>query len=329
MNVSALATAVVVLASPGLAFAGPFAIDTSACPSLDAEEIDRRVRVELADVATAQEGAGSLRVTFTCNDAPKGMATVVISDPITDKRVERTVPLPPKLDRERVLALVAAQLFTTSWLELLTHPSPDARPAPRDPPPAALTDRALERANAEAGSGGRARGIELAVGGLADLRSLGSGPIFLGGGFVRPGFFLGDHLRLDLASSFATGHAARTHGAIDATVFGFGLGLGYRSSGRASVAFEGHALASLAYARVVGTSDSPGFGDATARGFFADFSLAFGPSVRIGASHLALEALGGLALPKLRAAVEGDHDIVLSGAFVGARLTLAAGWGGS
>jgi hypothetical protein len=308
--------------------AGALSIDTSTCPALDAAEIDRRVQLELADVARAQEGAGALRVAFACDASPASSreVTVTISDPVTDKRVERRVPMPPAADRERVLALVASQLFVTSWLELLTHPSPEARPAPATPPSPEVIDRARVTATEKAGLGPSR--VELGIGGLVDVRSVLASPLRMVGGFVRPSLSLGSHLRFELGGSFSVGQATRARGVVDATMGAFGVGLGFRSSPAAALTFDVHTLAALAYARAVGNATTDGATDASAHGFFLDLSLAAGPSLRLGSTYVSLELAGGAAVPKLRAGVVGDSDVTLSGMWIGARLSLGAGWGG-
>jgi hypothetical protein len=309
--------------------AGALSIDTASCPALDAAEIDRRVQLELADVARAQEGTGALRVAFACDDGGSKTAkevTVTISDPVTDKRVERRVPMPPVADRERVLALVASQLFVTSWLELLTHPSPEARPAPTNPPSPEVIERAKDTATTKAGIGPPT--VELGIGGLVDVRALLDSPVRMMGAFVRPSFALGNSLRFELGGSFAVGQATRARGVVDTTMGAFGLGLGFRSSKTASLTFDVHTLAALAYARAVGNAASDAVIDATTQGFFVDLSLAAGPSLRVGSTYLGLELAGGVAFPKLRAAVAGDSDVTLSGMWLGARLSIGAGWGG-
>ena len=303
--------------------AGALAIDTSTCPALDAAEIDRRVQLELADVARAQEGAGALRVSFACDGSNEVMVT--ISDPVTDKRVERRVPMPPPADRERVLALVASQLFVTSWLELLTHPAPEARPTPTNPPSADVVDRARDTASKNVRGGPSP--IELGFGGLVDVRGVTASPARLLGGFVRPSFAIGPNLRFELAGSFAVGQVTRARGVVDASIGTFGIGLGFRSSSTARLAFDAHVLAALAYARVVGNATSDAATDASAHGLFVDASAAIGPSLRLGSTYLALELAGGYAAPKMRGAVAGDTDVTLSGVWMGARLSLAAGWG--
>ena len=312
---------------PARAETGALSIDAAACPTVDAAEIERRVQLELADVARAQEGAPPLRVAFACDGPPAGAreVTVTISDPVTDKRVERRVPMPPPADRERVLALVTSQLFVTSWLELLTHPAPEARPEPRTPPSPQLVERARDTATTKSElAPSRA---ELGVGAVLDLRSVLASPVRLGGAFVRPSLRLGAQTRIELTGAFAVGQASRARGVVDATLASFGAGLGWRSSPSAPLTFDAHALAALAYARAVGNATSDGATDASAHGFFVDLSVAAGPSLRLGSTYISLELAGGIAVPRLRATVAGEPDVTLSGPWLGARLSIGAGWG--
>ncbi|AKF04591.1 hypothetical protein [Sandaracinus amylolyticus] len=90
-------------------------IAAPSCSEVDLAEVQRLLEVELADVTLAWREASTPVVLLGCTG---DRVRIEITDPITDKSVARTLVW-PSVDRERVLALAIAQLFLTSWLELL------------------------------------------------------------------------------------------------------------------------------------------------------------------------------------------------------------------
>ncbi|UJR82806.1 Hypothetical protein I5071_48710 [Sandaracinus amylolyticus] len=90
-------------------------IAAPSCSEVDLAEVQRLLEVELADVTLAWREVSTPVVLLGCTG---DRVRIEITDPITDKSVARTIVW-PSADRERVLALAIAQLFLTSWLELL------------------------------------------------------------------------------------------------------------------------------------------------------------------------------------------------------------------
>ena len=103
----------------GGSFAGARAeltIAAPACEALDVREIERRALDR--DRRTSPRSGARSRRRSCCSAAPRDGCGSRSPDPVTDKSVARTVAM-PALDRERVIAIAIAQLFLTSWLELL------------------------------------------------------------------------------------------------------------------------------------------------------------------------------------------------------------------
>lgn len=98
-------------------------IAAPSCEDLDLGALGQALDLEIAEVAVSFREVASPVVLLGC--APDSVR-IEITDPVTDKSVARTVPR-PAVDAERVLALAIAQLFLTSWLELLLEEEvPDA-----------------------------------------------------------------------------------------------------------------------------------------------------------------------------------------------------------
>src|SRR5688572_27553921 len=113
MSARACLIGVLLISSPAradLAIAGP------SCAELDLERIGRLVNVEIGQVADEWSDRAEPVVLLGCSE---GSVRIEITDPVTDKSVARTIVAPPPEDAERVIALAVAQLFVTSWLELL------------------------------------------------------------------------------------------------------------------------------------------------------------------------------------------------------------------
>ena len=172
----ALAAAIAVLCAAGIGNAGPspeISLDIDRCPALPREEVLRLAALELdarvvpSPSPSSSSSSPDLHVTqirITCN-GPSVRTTVV--DPITGKQLTRTMDLPVKgtAVAARTVALSAAELVITSWMELTM--SPRAEPGPEPPAPAAASEElrraAQDRAERRAGhDGGAARVLVLA-----------------------------------------------------------------------------------------------------------------------------------------------------------------------
>jgi hypothetical protein len=180
----ALAAAISILCTAGIApanAAGPspeISLDIDRCPALPREEVLRLAALELdarivplspsSSSSPSSSPSDQTRVTqirISC-DGPSVQTTVV--DPITGKQLTRTMDLPAQgtAVAARTVALGAAELVITSWMELTMSPRAERAPDRRPPSPAgseelrrAAQDRAERRAGRE---GGAARVLVLA-----------------------------------------------------------------------------------------------------------------------------------------------------------------------
>ena len=113
-------------------------VESEACPELDGERLRELLLLELELAEPQPELELEIRLRCTADEA-----RVELSDPLTDKIVIRSTPLPSAEDegRERVLALAISRLVVASWLELLLDEEPGL---------AAVEGETVERARAQA-----------------------------------------------------------------------------------------------------------------------------------------------------------------------------------
>jgi len=119
-----------------------FVISLSGCDEIDRAALLSLLELELSDVAGGFRRSEPPFVELVCVGE---QLHIQVRDPVTGKRIGRTVPRPPAEHGERSVALAVSQLFLTSWLELLL-PAP-ARAELPDPPAgayAAVARRARE-----------------------------------------------------------------------------------------------------------------------------------------------------------------------------------------
>jgi len=173
------ALAAAILCTAGIAparAAGPspeISLDIDRCPALPREEVLRLAALELdARIVPSSPSSSSspsspppeTRVTqirIACT-GPSVQTTVL--DPITGKQLTRTMDLPSQSTSAvaaRAVALSAAELVITSWMELTMNPRAERAP---EPPPASeeLRRAAQDRALRRAGPSGAARVLVLA-----------------------------------------------------------------------------------------------------------------------------------------------------------------------
>ena len=83
--------------------------------------VERIARIELH--AAEDDGGPATQIALACDGDD---ARITVDDPLTGKRVERTVSLAtvPDLGRARLLALATAELVRSSWIELELTPAP-------------------------------------------------------------------------------------------------------------------------------------------------------------------------------------------------------------
>lgn len=305
-------------ASADLTIAGP------SCAELELAEIERLVEVEIGDVAAEWSDRAEPVVLLGCAE---GTVRIEITDPVTDKSVARTIVAPPPEDAERVIALAVAQLFVTSWLELLIddsragegaasaeriareaiqpEPEPEPEPAPPPPPPPPQ---------------GPSIAGELAIDGGARYRAtdeaLGTGVGALRAQLAIDSLLVGARLALEW------GRASRTRGTIDAWLGAFGIAAGWRSPSLGAFYVDASAIVSIVYMLLQGRPTMSGVAGGTTQAIAAEVGVEIVPSLRIGPVIAALPiALGGVlfAAPGV---VSGERPVDAGGVVLSVALRI-------
>lgn len=307
--------------SPSVAAADPaFVLSLQGCEGVDRAALLALLELELADVATSFRQGEPPLVELRCTDARVRMR---IEDPVTAKAVERTVPRPEGTGAERALALSVAQLYVSSWLELLA--SPPELPARPPEERQAVERRAravVEPALAEAPvSGPRATADLLLLGGagLRDLESpLGTGLFGVAARFAPTGDW-----SVVLGVGLEHGVAARQRGEVELWLGGVELGAGASVLRAGPFALDVSARGGLLWARLVGRprmgvaagqlDDVGGRIVAGATGTLAFDALLLALSVDVGVD---------LRLPEGQ--VSDEAPVVASGPFAQARIGIGA-----
>jgi hypothetical protein len=317
----AVAAAVISLAIARPARAAEEAIDVSAdtCPSLHVDEISRVLDIELASVSREWTGPDRLQAQLSCDDSH---LSIVVVDPVTDKRLTRTVTLDWRTgEHDRTVALLVSQLFLTSWSELLlarqaAAPGLATRPAP---PPAVV--QAAERiARASLAAPAISGSLALLVG--PRVREIDA-PIASGQVTLRPSLLFVRRWRLFVDAGYERGSATRALGSVVFSLASASAGVGARwalgrvvnfdvdlGGGAAYVDMQGNPLAGA-----ISTSASGAVGEA-----FVDA----GPSFVLGAVRVGLLLSAGAMVPRTIAHVSGDRDVSIGGPYFGASLVVGA-----
>ena len=293
----------------------PLVVTTEGCDDLSAPEIERILRIELAQVLGHWSGTEPLRVELACEGAH---VRVVAIDPVTDKRLSRDVSLQHARDRDRIVALLVSQLFLTSWSELLLRrPSEASVPAPA---PAASLARAAEGL-ARGAMAPSSRGWAVTALFGARLRDVDA-PILGARAAVRPALLLGEHWSLSLELGYERGTVDRASGLVGYGIASALVGGGLRSSCFGPVVFEVGARLGAGYVDVNGDATAPALGS-SASGAVAELAIAAGPTIRIGDATIGLELAAGLTAPRATAHMARDRDVALGGPWAG--LSVAVG----
>lgn len=297
-------------------------VSTQDCDSLDAAEIGRLLALELDEVVPRMRSGPPLRIDLACAPPLLGIA---ISDPITDKRMAREVPLPPdELGRERVVAIAIAQLFAASWLELLLPPSPPETRVTSEPRP---PDVAIEAARdtAAASVNQPRRSIAILVGGTVRARSLERSPTPWGGAEldIRPWFGRA-------APVFRLGFEATSHrhafGTVRMWLASAGVGGAVQVPLRSRWSFGAVAVASAALGRVRGVASRPDVPDGSTTAATAQLGAGFGPRVTAGAAVFELDVGLGGTLRQPVGIVEGGELSTPGGLWAGGELRVGVQW---
>lgn len=317
-------------------------IAASSCTELDPNELRGHVELEIGEVAAEWRELSSPVVLLGCSgDAVR----IEIADPVTAKSVARTIAM-PSLERERVLALAIAQLFLTSWLELLLDdddagpgaeaaerralaalqaaiaPEPEAEPEPvleSEPVPAlepesvASESKTLDLKVELVFDGGprlRARGEQLVTASLA-LRSL---------------LVVDDSLLVGLRGGFEWGRAFRQRGTIHLFAGSLGIVAGWRTPELGPFSLDVVGIASLQTLVFDGHPSRPGVVGGTTVAIVGEGALELAPSLRAGPLRISLPlGLSGIGFAP-EGKVTGEAPLVAGGLVFSAflRISMAA-----
>jgi hypothetical protein len=300
------------------------------CGEIDVAEVERLVDLDLATVLDARDPPDARdgeRARFpparvTCEG---GKMTILVADPVTDKRLERTLPAPkPREGRERTIALAVSQLYVTSWAELLIPPPPEPVGPPPAPKSVAAAARRVVRRKIKAAEPGS---WELALLVAVRIRDLDRGYGTLATG-LRPSLAFAGPFRAFFQASFESGQAQRSRGAVDVTLAAVGGGVAIREPRVGLFAIDGWAGASLLYARLDGRPTAERTSGQGASGTALDFAVGVGPTLRLGPFRAGLEAQAGYTVPRLEGRVIGDDAVRASGPWFGGGVHLGLAFGG-
>lgn len=294
------------------------------CPDLHEVEITRLLEIELGPALSAR--TAPLEISFRC-DGPR--VTIVATDPITDKRLDRTVDLGPHaLQPDRVVAILASQLFLASWSELLLERPHDVEiPTPARPvPPEAqqLAEQTTRRALAPTFLAGR--GWEASVVAGPRVRQVTT-PLLTGRIAARTAVALGP-LRLFLELGGERGAASRAVGVVDVALLQALAGATFRAVHRGAWTLDLEASAGPAWVNLWGTRSAAGYQTSSVSGVVGEGALGIAPGLVLGLVRLALLLQGGANFSRARGYVAGDRDVSLAGPWLGAGVILGLGEGG-
>jgi hypothetical protein len=307
-----------------LTIAGP------SCAELELAEIERLVEVEIGDVAAEWSERADPVVLLGCAE---GTVRIEITDPVTDKSVARTIVAPPPEDAERVIALAVAQLFVTSWLELLIdgdhadsegaqeaeriaraaiEPEPVVPPIetpPVEPPPPI-----------EPPSPGPSITGELTIEAGARYRvtdeALGTGIGALRGQLVIDSLLVGARVALEW------GRTSRTRGTIDAWLAAFGITAGWRSPPVGAFYVDVSAIVSVVYMALAGRPSGSGVAGGTTQAIAAEIGAEVVPSIRLGPVIVGLALAVGGVLFAAPGVVTGERPVDVGGLALSAALRI-------
>jgi hypothetical protein len=304
------ALAAAALAHPGPAAGAPgipVKITFDGCADALVPEVERIARIELHSGQSAGEPAGaSTRIELGCEGLD---AKITVDDPLTGKRVERTVSLAgvPEADRARLLALAIAELVRSSWIELELSPRPILPVAK----PAEVTLEQREQARSVAVTGRRVQWHGYAAIEGLFIPSVGR-PIL--GASLGAQIELPWKLYFDGGVSAWDGVTERATGAITVRQIALDPGLGFR------LPIVDLALAArVGWANLTGSPSVAGYrGDTTSGFVFGPLLAASAPIV--GPLRVWLKA--GWLLQTERGLVAGDSDVVVGGPWASLALGL-------
>ena len=271
------------------------------------DEVERIARIELHAPRECAGPATEIGVACAGDDV-----RLTVDDPLTGKRVERTVSLAAvaELGRARLLALAVAELVRSSWMELEFRKTPALPVAAPVDVPVALKERA--RAIAVASDRPTWRG-DASVEALI-VPSVGRpilGLSLAAQHDVAPSIFV------EGAASAWDGVTERATGAIAVRQIALDPAIGWRVS-----ILDLSLGARVGWVELSGTPVGAGFrGDTTS-------GVVFGPQAVLSlgvAAPLRLWLRSGWLIHGERGVVAGDSDVVVGGVYVAVGLGLRFG----
>lgn len=292
-------------------------VRVEAC-SLNAEQLERLVRLELRTVLVATAG---LRHEVSIRCEPDAVQ-LRIFDPVTNKSLERTVTPPPASapEPERIVALGIAQLYRAAWLELVAD-DPPPLPAREPPPPAAAIEAAKSVVTQKLSAAPQARLVSLvslvARGGAA-VRAIGASPVVVASMEVAGAWRPRSVWWLSAGATFEAGSVTRSTGSVAVRGLGGWIGLGVEPLRYG--AFSGFLEVDAGVARfsMEGSQVAAGFLADAVTGAAFDGSVKLGAALRIGAVRFELLARAGALLGAPRGRVAGDQPVTINGIAAGA-----------
>ena len=308
------ATLACILSSQSWADDSGVIVEQSGCDDMDTDRVAELVALELASAFGTSEHGLALSVTIVCK--PDELKIDVL-DPVTEKNVGRKYPAltPDENEPERAVALVAAQLFVVSWLELLV---PQRKQSTGDVAPEAVEDARIAASNsielpAPRGEISAFGGLRLrALPDLVPVARVG----LLGGGEVTGGWSL-----FGLAA-FEYGRASRAIGNADLIGLWLGFGAVQRWQISPFLSYEAGVHLSGGYAMLRGKpSDNSDHSDEI-DGLTGELEVFVGPILHFGRFVAAIDVQGGYTLRNPVGTVEGEDDVSVGGFWVGVSLRL-------
>jgi hypothetical protein len=292
-------------------------VHASGCSRLDEGEIARLLGIELGPDLARQ--ARSLSVDIVCDGASLRIAAI---DAITAKRLEREVHLgPEQLQGDRVVAILASQLFLTSWSELLLPQREAVVQAPPDP--AAADARRLAETRARTAFVARPFvRWDVQIAGGVRIRELGA-PLVAGRAAIRAGAVVGP-FEVFLDAGGERGAASRATGSVGASFADLAGGVSWRAVDRGAFGLGVEATGGATWIELRGANPAAGVEARSASGIVGEGAIGLVPSLRLGPIRIGLSLQGGVTFSRSRVQVIGDRDVSLAGPWLGGALTVGA-----
>jgi hypothetical protein len=296
--------------SPGWAEARTLDVELNQCANLNAEEISHLLELELSSAERESDTLAMPPVRLVCQPS---QIRVTVDDPVTQKTLSREIAAPSPNDPtgNRIVALAVAELFLSSWLELLLPPE---RRVVKSKAPT----QTVARLTRVAKNSIEPKPIQWELGLDATLRLRHPKTPFLG---YRPAllaaFIIRERYRLLLSASLEYSRVSRTGGDVAARTASLGTGAGVRLNLGERFCWDTDLLLSLVSVSANGESTTDGILEHSASGFGFDTAIKSGPMLRLGTLFTKLELQSGLTTPRFTARVPGDTPVQLGGWWLG------------